>query len=323
MTAPKCAVFSTPGLGDGIIALTISNNLHRNGWDVITYHEQQLSELQDWFLHLKIEKFPPLEKIDEVLHSFDRIFVFYSDSSIFIKSLIDIGKKKDPTQIIVINPCFSRNVGNQFYYEDSFFDPNLCMVDNIKNFCAEVLHLPNTTKSNGIIAPQGLVHRKYENRIVIHPTSSKDGKNWPAKKYVKLALHLKKLGFNPKFIVGPHERGDWEWLEKKDIEVPRFDRLDLLAKYIYQSGYFIGNDSGVGHLASCQNIPTLSIFRNKRFSKLWRPGWAVGKVIFPHPLIPNVFFYRLRDRQWKKFVPLKKVLKAFFQLNEEVKKGAL
>jgi ADP-heptose:LPS heptosyltransferase len=73
----------------------------------------------------------------------------------------------------------------------------------------------------------------------------------------------------------------------------------------------IGNDSGIGHLASCLNLPTLIICRSKIAAPFWRPGWTSGEVILPPAWIPNLKGLRFRDKYWQKSITVPKVLKSF------------
>ncbi len=66
----RSAVFSCLGLGDGLLALELANNLHLNGDEVVTFHPF-LQGLQGWLPHLPIRPFPP------VLEEFDRFFIIY------------------------------------------------------------------------------------------------------------------------------------------------------------------------------------------------------------------------------------------------------
>jgi hypothetical protein len=126
-------------------------------------------------------------------------------------------------------------------------------------------------------------------------------------------LALRKKGFEPVWIIGPQEIGEWKQM-KGDFEMPEFSTLDVLARYIYESGYFVGNDSGLGHLASFLEIPTLTITRRRAHAKLWAPGYTTGVIVTPNPWIPNISGFRLRDRHWQKFISTRKVLRAFDRL---------
>lgn len=306
----KAAVFSCKGLGDGLVVLTLSHNLQLNNYIVDTYHNN-LIEMQSWFENLPIKKYPDISKIDEILNYYDKIFVSYDFSNKFIMSLIEIGKQKFLDKIFVLNPCPSKKVGSQPYYEDTFFTPNLSVVDNILKFCKSVLHLKKVEKSNGIKNPNSSIFKKFSKRVVIHPSSAKESKNWPINSYMSLAKILKEKGYDPVFVISEKEKNDFQILEKNNFSLKAFSSLDTLSSFVFQSAYMIGNDSGIGHLASCIGLQTISIFRNHRSAKLWRPGFEKSKTIFPSPYIPNLSIFRLRDKYWKKFISLKKILKLF------------
>lgn len=316
MSLLKGAVISRDGMGDGLIALILANNLHLNGWDVSMYQKGICHQLQPWVSHIELKKSYSLDDVDEILSKYDRIFIFYCEKDPFTHEIIQKGKKNSEMKVTVINPCFSRNIGNQPYYEDCLFDPHLPIVDNMEKFCKEVLHLPKTTKHNGIVPAERLKYQKNKKHICIHATSSREGKNWPIEKFTQLANQMKEQGFEPVFIMSKEEKENFSFLSN-EFSCPTFANLIELASFLYESGYFIGNDSGVGHLASCLGIPTITLTRGKRISKLWRPSWAEGKVLYPHSLIPNISGLRLRDRYWKNFVTVKKVLSSFYQLKEK------
>lgn len=303
---PKAAVFCHNGLGDGVVSLVLSNNLQLNGWAVDTY-QNSIGSMQAWFPHLPVMNYPGPESVSKVLASYDWFFVFQNDSSEFVQRLIQEGKRRIPDQVKVIYIYPSKNIVNEPYYLDAQIDPSLPVAENMRLFCEKILHLPKITKSNGFIPPVELIHRKYQKRVAIHPTSSREGKNWPRSKFVKLALHLKEASFEPVFIAGP------EWAVH-GIESHTFPTIDLLARYLYESAYLIGNDSGLGHIASALGLPTLTLSRRKALANLWAPSFHTGVVVTPSSWIPNIRGFRLRDRHWKKFISVNKALRGFERL---------
>lgn len=317
----KAAVFCHSGLGDGIISLTLSHNLKINGWEVDTYHNG-MQHLQRWFPDLPIQYYPKDGQVDPILNKYDRILVFHNDTHDFVLDLIQSGKKNFPNKVNVIYAYPSKNIKDEPYYKDCLMNPSIPVVKNLENICRDILQLEKTVCHNGFIPPESIKPRKYPSRVALHITSSRDGKNWPVQKYVKLALHLKKRGFQPHFIVGSaKEREPWLWLEEKGFSVPSFHTIDEAAIFICESGYLIGNDSGFGHLASCLGVPTVTISRRKTVAQFWRPAWTPGKIVNPASWIPNTGFYRLRDRHWKKFISVQKVLNAFIYLTRKFSQG--
>lgn len=305
----KAAVFCHNGLGDGVNSLVLSNNLQLNGWIVDTY-QNSMGSMQNWFPHLSIKKYPSISELPQILQSYDSFFVVHNDTDLFVQKLIQEGKRRFPDQLKVIYLYPSKNIVNEPYYSDCLTDPGVSIAANLRFLCEKVLHLPKITKSNGCIPPTDAVSRKYPKRVVIHPTSARSTRNWPKEKFLKLAKSLRDQGYEPVLIPGVKE--GWENL---GFPIELFPNLDQLARFIYESGYLIGNDSGLGHLASALSVPTLTLCRRRTWANMWAPSFYKGIVVTPSSWIPNIRGLRLRDRHWKKFISVNKVLKAFERLS--------
>lgn len=311
----KAGIFSCLGLGDGLISFVLAQNLHLNGYAVTAFHPF-LSSMQQWFPHFSIEPFP--KSLTETLDSLDQIFIFLEKSE-SMAQVISLALQFHRHKTIILNPIATKN-RDYPYWEEGRFDGTRCFVDNLYTFSTERLRFPVRSKSNGIAPDPSLIYRKEPKRVLLHPTSSRIGKNWSWEKFLQLANQLEMNGFTPVFLLTKEEREQYVISERA---APLFPDLNALASYIYESGYFIGNDSGPGHLASCLNIPTLSIFRNKETARFWRPGWAPSTVICPSSWIPNLKGLRWRDRYWQKWISVTDVLHRFFQLCKPCDKGAL
>lgn len=305
---PRAGVFSHNGLGDGVNLLVLSNNLHLNGWKVDTY-QNTIGSMQNWFPHLHVHPYPSVEELPRILNAYDWFFVVHNDADEFVLKLIQEGKRRFPDRLKVIYLYPSKNIVNDPFYADCLTDPGLSIAENMRLFCERILHLPKITRSNGFIPPTGIVSRKFSKRIAIHPTSARVNRNWPKEKFLKLAAHLQKEGFDPVLIPGIKE--SWEGL---GFEIALFPSLDLLARYLYETGFLIGNDSGLGHLASAMGVPTLTFCRRKTWANMWAPSFHKGVVVTPSSWIPNIRGFRLRDRHWKKFVSVGMARRAFERL---------
>jgi hypothetical protein len=310
---PRAGVFCQNALGDGILGLVLSNNLQLNGFEVHTY-QNTMVYLQNWFPHLTVSTYPTMEELPKILQAYDWYFVVWDNGNDFIKKLVAEGKRRFPERMKVIYLYPSTSIVNEPYYSDCLTDPAASVPKIMRTICEKVMHLPKITKSSGFIAPEGLTFRKHAKRVIIHPTSSKASKNWDKDKYVKLALHLKKQGFQPVFIPGPSEFEQWKDLLDLGLEVADFPSLDAIARFIYESGYLIGNDSGLGHLASALGIRTMTICRRKSVAKMWAPAFVSGVILTPSSLIPNIRGLRLRDLHWQKFITVNMARRGFEKL---------
>lgn len=291
----KCAVFSCLGLGDGLLSLILSNNLRRAGHEVDTYHPF-LQGLQSWFPSLPIYPFP------ETFTSYDRYFIIY-ETTPWMQKVINFCLQNFRNNTTILNPIATPNRDYPFW-EEGRFDGNLPFADNLFFFCQNTLQFPDATKDNGIQPPAHLNY--YSKRIAIHPTSSRAGKNWTKTKYLALAKKLEEDGLDPVFILTDREKNDWP-----EIDPPHFETLESLARFVAESGFMIGNDSGIGHLASCLGLPTLIICRSRLAANFWRPSWKRGEVLYPPSWIPNLKGMRWRDRHWQKFISVNRVYQLF------------
>jgi hypothetical protein len=304
----RCAVFSCLGLGDGLITLVLSNNLHLNGASVTTFHPF-LSSLQPWFPHLPLSTFP--DEIETTLEKFDQIFLFFERLP-RMQAILKICLEKYRHKTTILNPIATAN-RDYPYWEEGKFNGEKTLVENLYTFCKETLKFAVATKSNGMTPPEGTQLNPDPRRILLHPTSSREGKNWGQKRFLTLYDKLERRGVTPILLLTKDEQRGWD-LEGK--RAPLFNSLSELAGYVYGSGLLIGNDSGLGHLASCLGTPTLTLCRSAQNAKFWRPAWAQGAVLTPNPWIPNLKGLRLRDKYWQKWISVRKVLTQFSQLSK-------
>lgn len=284
------AVFCANGLGDGLLSMVIAHNLYLNG-HFVTIYSNILYHMKDCFSNVRIKPFVSEESLGEELSAYDFIIAF--DHSMVSRSC----KRGEETFILL----------------ESSYDKKKSMLENILSVCKENLSLPSPTRDNGMRIPGDALYRCFSKRVLIHPFSSSEKKNWPLEKFVKLAKSLRKEDFRPIFLASPEERNSREciFIEEKGLDLISFSDFPSLIKYVYESGYMIGNDSGPGHLASFLRIPTLSIFARKSYSHLWRPGWGIGETV--SPVIP-LLGSSLRQKYWKNFLLASKVLKSFKSL---------
>jgi len=103
---------------------------------------------------------------------------------------------------------------------------------------------------------------------LIHPGSGSRAKNWPIDRFIELTRRLEALGHRVVWIRGPAE-------PDPPAEIPAGRVIDhpslrALAATLARSKVFIGNDSGVSHLAGATGAPTLVLF-GPTSASVWRP----------------------------------------------------
>lgn len=309
------AVLPALGIGDALLMMIGSHHLLKAGYTVTTFHDH-LPELASWFPNQSFEKSLSKDNLIERLAHFDLI-VAENDNSARIKTLIAAFQQGKLQQLSIFYPTYSLAKHGPAHNLDKIFNPNCPMAENIGYAIGSLLRNEKSSKNNGISPPSHLQHRVHSNRIVIHPTSREPSKNWSAHQFLNVAKRLKQKGFEPYFCVSPNERPEWEKVAAIGCSLPHFPNLAELAAFIYESGFHIGNDSLLGHLASNLNIPTLIIANDEKRMRLWRPGWHEGQLVLPPQWIPNPRIFRWKKEHWQRLVPVRSVLKAFDKLVKE------
>lgn len=263
-----------PRLGDTLIALVTVNNLVRNGFHVAAFGNYAYA-LRDWFPHLEIHP-------DVKLADAKQLSKYSTVLSMDKNEVVDQLKTWHPHAV--------------FLWVTYFYRAPFTMTDIQVMQCDKHLGLKNLVRVNDIKPLAGLEYRKFKQRVMLHPVSSKILKDWPAKKFLKLAQNLRARKLEPYFILPPELRETWRELLAGEFPVPDFSSLSEVAAWVYESGYFIGVDSGIGHLASNLGIPTLSIMLRNGMATQWRPSWSIGEVVIPPAWVnPKP----LKEKIWK------------------------
>jgi heptosyltransferase III len=309
----SAAVLPALGIGDALLMMIASHQLQNKGYAVTTFHHC-LPELSAWFPGHTLQKRPPEKEFLASLAPYDLILV-ENDNSPRIQELIAICRSR----LCIFYPTYSATKHAPLASLDKVFNSNVPMAENIACAVAELIGT-SVSKENGLTAPPTLLHRSNKNRVLIHPTSRVPSKNWKASSYLKLANALQSSGLEPLLCTSPQEKTLWDFATSKGCALADTPTLSDLASLVYESGYVIGNDSLIGHLASNLGIPTLIIASDEKRMRLWRPDWLKGELILPPRYLPNWKFLRLKEKHWQHFISLKRVLYAF---NNVLKKDTI
>jgi hypothetical protein len=113
-------------------------------------------------------------------------------------------------------------------------------------------------------APAGLAPRikvaktPARDSVIVHPFSGSKRKNWPFRHFEELS---RRLTLPVEWTAGP---------EDELAQARRFDDLLSLAEWIAGARLFIGNDSGITHLAASTGVPTIALF-SASDPQVWAP----------------------------------------------------
>lgn len=112
--------------------------------------------------------------------------------------------------------------------------------------------------------------------LAIHPFSGSAVKNWPLESFRALA---RRSPLPVRFCAGPEEDLD---------EAVHFESLWDVACWLASATAYVGNDSGITHLAAAVGTPVLACFRSTD-PRVWAPrGRAEVRVIERAPSIDDL-----------------------------------
>jgi len=117
--------------------------------------------------------------------------------------------------------------------------------------------------------------------IILHPGSGSKKKVWPLDRFLNLARTLQdRLRSNVLIVLGPAEGPEvqkaFEGMGPKAPILAKGLTLLQLASVMEGCWFFIGNDSGISHMAAALGLPTLVIF-GPTDQRVWSPR---GKKVF-------------------------------------------
>jgi heptosyltransferase-3 len=127
-------------------------------------------------------------------------------------------------------------------------------------------HARNMGMPMGLVPRLRVEAREQRNSIAIHPFSGGVKKNWPLDRFHLLE---KRLPVPVEWIAGP---------EDKIANAHRFDSLWELANWMGGVQAYLGNDSGVTHLAAAASVPTVALFGAGN-AHIWRPRGERVKLV--------------------------------------------
>lgn len=116
--------------------------------------------------------------------------------------------------------------------------------------------------------PELRLDTRREDYAVIHPFSGSPRKNWPLSSFETLA---RMLDAPVRWTAGP---------EEQLAGATRFEDLAELARFLSAACLYIGNDSGVTHLAAAVGTPTIAIF-GPSDPRIWAPRGPNVSVVTP------------------------------------------
>ncbi|MCM8822844.1 MAG: glycosyltransferase family 9 protein [Candidatus Omnitrophica bacterium] len=266
MKTDKNALVIRPGsLGDQIATIPVLTSLKKNHFNVYLAGNEKVNTffekkgiinrgigfgdicLTEFFSEIKKIKIPGFP-------DFDLVICYIEKKEIFSRNLIlTYGDK------VVFHPLFEKSP---------------CQI-------TEFLLMPLKKMGLNIHYPE-TVKRDACDLLFIHPGSGSKKKNWPAENFVKVYRYFQRI-CKPKIILGECEISDYEFWKKNtdapDLLIPK--NLVELSQTLETGKWFIGNDSGVSHLAAFTGLKTFIIF-GPTDPAIWAPEGKNVKIVSLH-----------------------------------------
>jgi len=118
---------------------------------------------------------------------------------------------------------------------------------------------------------------------MIHPTAAFDTKQWAVEKFARVSEELRGRGLAPVVVVAPTEKETAQALITKSSASPVvFTDLSLpeVTALASRARLFVGNDSGIAHIAAATGTPCVVVFGSSNRNH-WRP-WTTqrNEIVF-------------------------------------------
>lgn len=244
--------------------------------EVVSIHHQ------DW-AWLFQEKAPVPNRFRRFLASFQKAYLFSkSKPETLIRGLTRAGLGK--VLWIPSFPDVQQNRSLQGLQKEILESENIPWVESEKT----IFPAPEDLQSGLEYMRRTLNSKEALPLWAIHPGSGSPHKNWPLEGFLEVAgelLNGKKV--QPLFLLGPVEEeassGMVKTIEGQGFPILRSATPLVLAGVLSQCAGYLGNDSGVSHLAAALGLPTVVLF-GPTDPLFWGPKGKKVKIL-SHPIL--------------------------------------
>jgi len=190
------------------------------------------------------------------------------------------------------------------------------------------LHLKNSDRewARDFWKSKGVPAEERSKVIILHPGSGSKKKAWPLERFLDLARSLRDpIGSKMLIVLGPAEGPDvrkaFEGVGPDAPVLAKGLTLLQLASVMEGCRCFIGNDSGISHMAAALGLPTVAIF-GPTDQRVWSPRGektvAVCRGIHCSPC-PQERFFQCKDSKCLRAVEVDEVLKGLEKIGIQLK----
>ena len=120
--------------------------------------------------------------------------------------------------------------------------------------------------------------------VAVHPGSGSPAKNWPVGRFADLIRRLRAQGREVAVVWGEADVAEAAALAREAPGLPLLAGLSLreLAETLAECGAYLGNDSGITHLAAAVGLPVVALF-GPSDADTWGPRGRGGVTVVRAP----------------------------------------
>ncbi|MGD9612135.1 MAG: glycosyltransferase family 9 protein [Kiritimatiellia bacterium] len=120
--------------------------------------------------------------------------------------------------------------------------------------------------------------------VAVHPGSGSPTKNWPVARFVEIVRRLRAAGRETVAVLGEADVAEAAVFARELPDLPVLTDLTLveLAGALAECSAFLGNDSGIAHLAAAVGVPTTALF-GPSDADVWAPRGRGGVRVLRAP----------------------------------------
>ena len=173
---------------------------------------------------------------------------------------------------------------------------------------------------------KGLALEERSKVIILHPGSGSKKKVWPLERFLNLAQYLQEhLSSKILVVLGPAEGSEvekaFEGMGPNEFILAKGLTLLQLASVMEGCWFFIGNDSGISHMAAALGLPTIVIF-GPTDQNVWSPKgektFVVQRGVHCSPC-PQERFFQCKDIECLRGIEMEEVLKGLERIGAPIK----
>ena len=209
----------------------------------------------------------------EAIRSFDLVFNYLHDPVGQVRSNLLLAGAK---QVLSGSPIIKRGHAVPFLLEPlqalAFYDADLL----------PTLDFPEALRASGRerLRARGLRGRP----VAVHPGSGSPSKNWPVDRFVEIIRRLLSKKTEVVAVLGEADVAEAAVLARELPDLPVLEGLTLveLAATLAECGAYLGNDSGITHLAAAVGLPVTALF-GPSDADVWAPRGRGGAKVLRAP----------------------------------------